>query len=327
MAVHASLFLTYYNFSFSISLIDSLIFNGLVAGMGMSFWFVVKYSSTDNQKFTNSILSLIGSTIIAVLIITFVGEWLSILIIPDPDYIDFVRNTIVWRTIISTLYMAFVIMFYYLIKHQANLKLKEEEELKLQSLLKQAELDVLKFQINPHFIFNSLNSISSLTISSPTKAQEMVIKLSDFLRSSLGKDNKHIHTLREELNQMHLYLDIEKIRFEDRLRLDNVIAEECLSMSIPSMILQPLYENAIKYAVYESIGNVSVDTHCFCEGADLFITISNSYSEDAGSHKGKGIGLNNIKTRLALLYNDSDLLQIEKNEGIFKVTMRIPQDR
>ncbi|MEQ8574197.1 MAG: histidine kinase, partial [Fulvivirga sp.] len=188
-----------------------------------------------------------------------------------------------------------------------------------------AELEMLKSQINPHFIFNSLNSVSALTLTNPDLAHEMVIKLSDFLRLSLGRSNKELHNVEEELKQMNLYLDIERIRFGDRLSLSQDINEICMKHSLPVMILQPLYENAIKYGVYGQLEKVEISTKCHCDEGTLFLSITNNYDSTSAPQKGKGIGLKNIRNRLELIYGPSDLVTIEKNKNIFTIHLQIPQ--
>ena len=119
---------------------------------------------------------------------------------------------------------------------------------------------MLRSQINPHFLFNSLNSVSSLTITDPDKARMMVIKLSELMRYALSRKDEQPVTLQSELDNLRLYLDIEKVRFGDRLEIEEKIDPGCLRAMLPVMILQPLYENAIKHGVYESTKKVMIRT-------------------------------------------------------------------
>ena len=135
---------------------------------------------------------------------------------------------------------------------------------------------MLKAQINPHFIFNSLNSISSLTLSSPEDAREMIVKMSEFLRYSLGQDSEQI-SLRVELDQIKRYLDIEKVRFGDQLVFESVMDQECLEWPVPRLILQPLFENAIKHGLYESIETVTISLAGSKKGNNILLTISNNF--------------------------------------------------
>jgi len=183
---------------------------------------------------------------------------------------------------------------------------------------------MLKSQINPHFIFNSLNSISSLTLSTPEKAREMIVKMSDFLRYSLVQENEQI-TLKDELDQINTYLDIEKIRFGDQLIFESAVDAECLNGQVPRMILQPLFENAIKYGVYESMEPVTIKLFCENMNCELSITITNNFDPETIIKKGEGIGLANIRQRLQLNYGNRDLLMTRLENDQFTVNLRIPQ--
>jgi LytS/YehU family sensor histidine kinase len=198
------------------------------------------------------------------------------------------------------------------------------KEAELNALVKDAELRSLKYQINPHFIFNSLNSISSLTLSNPTRAQEMTIKLSSFLRGTLSKNEKQKNKLSEEINNAKLYLEIEKIRFEDKLEFTEEIGEECGSIEVPSMILQPLFENAVKHGVYESTEKINIILRCKHENEYIRITVENNFDPDAIPKKGAGIGIKNIQNRLKLIYNQDNLVKVEKGSTTFKVNIFIP---
>jgi two-component system, LytTR family, sensor kinase len=186
------------------------------------------------------------------------------------------------------------------------------------------ELNLLKSQINPHFLFNSLNSISSLTITDAEKAQDMLIKLSEYLRYALKqKDNKPV-TLKEELDNCNRYLEIEKIRFGDKLITNFDIEIECYTKKLPVLILQPLYENAVKHGVYESLVPVKITTKVYMSGSKMNICISNDYDNTAITRKGEGIGLDNVKTRLNLFYNKKSELIIDKQEDSFFTTIILP---
>ncbi|MEM9856110.1 MAG: histidine kinase [Bacteroidota bacterium] len=325
MAAYSFLLFFIFGFSLYISIVDSIIHNLPIAGLGMAFWYIVQYLTPRPDHYTGPIFNLIAAVLASVSMASYGSYSLAKAINEDPSYLNFLAETLPWRIFIGALVMAVIVMIYYLLKSNRDLQEKEQEELELQGLLKQSELDMLKFQINPHFIFNSLNSISSLTITQPDKAREMVIKLSDFFRSSLGKGNEELQTIKEEMKRMELYLDIEKVRFGERLKLTHSFEDTCESLTVPNMILQPLYENAIKYGVYEQLEGVTIHTNCHCRDGNLHISITNNYDSEAIPQKGKGIGLKNIRTRLELIYGISDLVTIEKDQYQFTVKLLVPQ--
>lgn len=219
----------------------------------------------------------------------------------------------------------FYVLFFYAVNYYQGFREKVSNESKLKALVKEAELHALKSQINPHFLFNSLNSISSLTLSDPGKAHEMVINLSSLMRYSFKHFQTDKVTLREEIKNNQFYLKIEKVRFGDKLNALFNIDEGCLDAKIPNMILQPLYENAIKYGVYEATGPVDIVTSGYCNGDILEITITNNYDPDAVSRKGEGIGLRNIRDRLQIIYGNPLLMKVEDMKNKFIVTLSVPQ--
>ncbi len=214
-----------------------------------------------------------------------------------------------------------VILTYFLFVSLTNLSEKNAREAKLESLVKETELKMLRSQINPHFLFNSLNSISSLTITDPEKARDMVIKLSEFMRYALSKKDEQPVSLRSELENLRLYLDIEKVRFGDRLSTEENIDEKCLEIKMPVMLLQPLYENAVKHGVYESTESVRIITQAKIIDGYIEITISNNYDPAPSSRRGTGTGLLNVARRLELFYGNKASIKTTKENGIYTVTL------
>lgn len=219
---------------------------------------------------------------------------------------------------------AIVVLSYYLHIYARNLREKHETELQLQQSLKEVEISMLRSQINPHFLFNSLNSISSLTMVDADRAQEMVVKLSDYLRYTVSQEKAAIVALSKEIENIHRYLEIEKIRFGAKLQYSFSLTNDALAADIPAMILQPLYENAIKHGVYESTEPIIIETNAYMDNDILIVSIKNNYQEGAPMGKGAGIGLRNIAERLKLIYQNETLLHIKNENQVFEVTLIIP---
>ncbi len=291
--------------------------------IGASIWYVIRYSTLENYSPGRIILS----HLIAATIIVFIWLYLGVVIIKliHPYAEQWIDNNLAVNIFGGyMLYLTYVI-FFYAVNYYQGFKEKLRNEGKLKSLVKEAELHALKSQINPHFLFNSLNSISSLTMTDPAKAQEMVINLSSLMRYSLKHDQIDKVPFSEELNNNRLYLQIEKVRFGKKLNPVFEIDENCLDALIPNMILQPLYENAIKYGVYEATEPVGIITKSVCNNDVLEITITNNYDPNSMSKRGEGIGLRNIRDRLQIIYNNPMLMKVEDNKKEFKVTLAIPQ--
>jgi LytS/YehU family sensor histidine kinase len=167
--------------------------------------------------------------------------------------------------------------------------------------------------------------MSALTTIDPEKARSMILKLAEFLRYTLANNDQQKNKLKDELKNIKLYLEIEKIRFEDKFDFTEELTEECLEHEVPNMLLQPLFENAIKHAVYESLEKVNVNLKCSGENGYLKIEVSNTYDPETKSKKGTGVGLKNISERLKLIYHQDELMKVDKTDTVFRVTLFIPQ--
>jgi sensor histidine kinase YesM len=311
------------NIEIKFALLDSIVFNLLLAGLGLSFWYPAQYISIeDNFNYKIFLKHLISGIISSCLWLLF-GFLIINNFLKSPAYSDFFYSTLGWRFFIGLLFYFLINAFYYIIIYYNTLQEKIVKESELRNLVTEAELKSLKFQINPHFIFNSLNSMSALTTIDPDRARSMILKLADFLRYTLANNGKDKNRLEEELKNINLYLDIEKIRFEEKFDYIEEIEDGLLNLKVPNMILQPLFENAIKHAVYDSLGKITIKLKCIIENNFLKISIENNF-EDGYSKKGAGIGLQNIKSRLELIYGQKNLVDIKKEEDIFKVILYIP---
>lgn len=192
-------------------------------------------------------------------------------------------------------------------------------------LARETELANLRQQLQPHFLFNSLNSINALVITQPEEARKMVQQLSDFLRGTIRKDDKSFVSLDDELNHLGLYLDIEKVRFGHRLKTEITCDESLRALKLPALILQPVVENAIKFGLYDTTGEITIMIEARIEGSLLEIRVTNPFDEATSARAGTGFGLSAVQRRLDLLFNRSDLLKTEKQAGVFVTILRIPQ--
>lgn len=306
------------------SIVEASVVYLLFAAVGPAIWYVIRFNTPEN----NTILKLVLFHIIAASLIVLIWLYVGIVVIKvlSPEHALKVEGSVPARIFGGFLLYSILVVFFYAVNYYIDLKEKQKNEGELKSLVKEAELHALKSQINPHFLFNSLNSISSLTMSDPAKAQEMVINLSQLMRYSLKYDQREIVPFEKELENNKLYLKIEKVRFGSKLNPVFEIDEKCLDATIPNMILQPLYENAIKYGVYETTQPVDVITTCRLTGNFLEVSIRNTYDPDVGSKKGEGIGLKNIRERLKIIYSNPMLIKIDYTKTEFKVTLSVPQN-
>jgi len=323
--IHFSILFFQFRIPVNISLADSLIYNSILCVIGIAVWYVIRYSMPGNHPGFSFIFNHFTSLVL--LLVFWVGSGyasLNLLFRDNEVYMNFLGLSTPYRFVIGILLYAFIGLAYYLIIMYRDLQEKAKAETRLNELLKESELNMLKSQINPHFLFNSLNSISSLTITNPGKAQEMVVKLSEFLRYSVSSNINTFTTLDKELQNIQRYLEIEKIRFGEKLVFEFAMDPECYSRYVPVMILQPLFENAIKHGVYESTEPVKVMTACKTFADYFEIRISNDFDASAPAKKGSGIGLKNIRERLRLMYRNDSLLKTSVLNNVFQVILTIP---
>ena len=213
--------------------------------------------------------------------------------------------------------------------HYAALAAEEAREAALavaeaQTLARDAELHALRMQINPHFLFNSLHSIAALVTLDGVRAREMCIRLSDFLRTSLGVGERESVPLREELALARAYLEVEQVRFGARLQFSENIQDSCQDCAVPVLLLQPLVENAVKHGIAGLVEGGAIRLSVERLGASVHVSVENAFDADAPPPGRIGMGLPHVRRRLELRYGDAASMQAGGREGIYRVELRFP---
>ncbi len=199
-----------------------------------------------------------------------------------------------------------------------------ESSRRAELLAREAQLRALKAQINPHFLFNSLNSISALTSLDPARARQMCVGLADFLRASLRLGERDTVPFSEELALTNMYLDVEQARFGKRLRLVRDIDPACNTCEVPALLIQPLVENAVKHgiAMMAEGGEILLTGHR--DHDQLRFTVGNPFDPEAPVQTRNGIGLRNVRARLEARYGSAGRMQIDATEHNYLVTLTFP---
>jgi len=217
---------------------------------------------------------------------------------------------------------------YFGIKYYESLQQQREATLRAATLAQEAQLKMLRYQLNPHFLFNTLNAISTLILDNENRtANQTVMRLSEFLRYTLDQDPMKKVTLRQEVEAMNLYLTTERLRFGDRLRLEFAVEERALEALVPSLLLQPLIENSIKYAVSPSEQGGTIRVEGRARGIMLELAVAD---DGPGLNTGvtpgasRGVGLRNIRERLAVLYEDRHRFATLDNKPGLRVELGLP---
>lgn len=230
-----------------------------------------------------------------------------------------------WLDYIATFPLSFYVVLawsglYFGIKYYRMLQIQNEAVLKATNAAHQSQLKMLRYQLNPHFLFNTLNAISTLVLEGDTTtANHMVTRLSTFLRHSLDRDPVQKITLKKELDALNLYLTIEKIRFDDRLQLQFEVTPEASTALVPSLILQPLIENSIKYAIAASEDGGTIAIKAERKDDLLCIEVSDDGPGvpdllNLAPSDGGGVGLVNTRERLQVLYGTGQTFQVSNRQ-------------
>lgn len=213
---------------------------------------------------------------------------------------------------------------HYLLMAFEEARRAERNALELEVLAREAELRSLRAQIDPHFLFNALNSISSLTGSNPAAARQMCLELAEFLRESLRVGGVASIPLAEELALTEKYLAVERARFGPRLKVEREISAEAGTCGVPPLVLQPLVENAVRHGVANLVDGGFVRIAARRSGDQLHLTVENPVDPGVAAEPGEGVGLANVRGRLAALYGQEASVEIRRDGDVFRVELVLP---
>jgi two-component system, LytTR family, sensor kinase len=320
MTFHTWALTRYYLLPLNIALWDAVIFNMALMSAALGTALLTGYLPKAGN---------VQITIVAAIALAMAVQWISqqalVSLFDDPGYLTFLQASVPVRWALAFIFVIAAGM----ISHFNN-RLKEWQEAHAreaatQVMVREAELQKLQLQLQPHFLFNSLNSINALILGQPEKAGEMVQQLSDFLRATIRRADEKWITLAQEIDYLQLYLSIEKVRFGHRLEVRMDLDEQIHLWLIPPLLLQPLVENAIKFGLYGTTGKVVIHLHTRREDDHLQVEISNPFDEDMQPAGGSGFGLSGLRRRLYLLYARNDLLTSRIENNNFIVCLTLPE--
>jgi two-component system sensor histidine kinase AlgZ len=241
-----------------------------------------------------------------------------------PDFTSRLSHVIPLLLGLGVLFYLLSVNFYYVLLAEQASQEAEARMMQASILAREAELKALKAQVNPHFLFNSLNSISALTSSDAPRAREMCVLLGDFLRRTLGLGEKSAIPLEEELSLVRAFLAVEKIRFGSRIQMEENIQKETLEIQIPPLLLQPLVENAVAHGIANLVEGGWIRLNARCADGILSITVENNYDPDAPPRRRGGVGLANVRQRLLARYDERASFKVNTEGGSFRVSIMMP---
>jgi two-component system, LytTR family, sensor kinase len=319
-----ALLLNWYGLNWELALRDSLLTNVVLA---KACWLIsnnLYYYRPGQSRYLYVGLWCLFLAVCWVLLIRYL---LPLVPGTGPEYEALLIKSLPLRLFIGLLLISWVALMslvWYAHQDQKSQALRQADT---EKLAREAELFKLRQQLQPHFLFNSLNSINALIGSQPKEARKMIQQLSDFLRSTLKKEDQQWVTLEEEIQHLALYLEIEKMRFGHRLATAIDLEAASGQQKLPPMLLQPIVENAIKFGLYDTTEAVAITIAARQADNNLIISVSNPFDpQTTPPRKGTGFGLQGIRRRLYLLFARQDLLHTRSDQdNIFTTTLIIPQ--
>ncbi len=291
------------------------------------FYLVGNYLSTSTHRLRYVLLWILGAPLFVLLNTSII--WLCAPPYDDAlqrfgprtfqEWVEMIRGGFADQIFIYVAVVVAAHAYYYL----KRLQREERERYEYQQALAATELQVLKMQLHPHFLFNTLHGIATLVDSDPRNAKAMIIQLSNLLRKALDRDSSDLIPLDEELKFLREYLDLEKMRLGNRLKVDWKVAPEACPLLVPQMILQPLAENAIRHGIASAREGGWMEIVASVREGSLIVKLCNSVGGSASN--GTGVGLRNAQARLKYLYSGDARLQLEvSDDRVATVVLSVP---
>ncbi len=316
--------------TFFIAFMTSMQTNYLFALLSILIWYTCKHIPFERCHIL--ILFLIHF-LIAVVLVTFwitviYGSWYLVFGKTFFQHFD-VRMILGWQFTFGLMNYFLVAGIYYTMIYYQNFREKELAETNLKLLSRDAELKALKLQLNPHFLFNSLNSVNALITENAALARKMIAKLAEFFRMTLDIHDQQFISLQDELWYAEAYREIEEIRFGDKMQYEEELDATLLTKRVPSMLLQPLLENAIKHGIANRLDGGLIRLVIKAVDQKIRIEVTNPINRDSRIVVEKlltnGTGLSNLKKRLDQLYNENYKLAIDLSQpDLFRISLQIP---
>jgi two-component system sensor histidine kinase AlgZ len=284
----------------------------------LSPYYVCRSLPLRSAAKSKSVLNHVGAAIVLTGGVMLVGRFAASVLTPEFPGLDsrFAAAAPMLALMILMIYEMSVAL------HYAGLELEAARRAEI--LAREAQLKALKAQVNPHFLFNSLNSISALTTIDAGEARQMCIRLADFLRTSLRLGERSSIPFSEELALTKMYLDVEQVRFGGKLRLLHDVEPACDACDVPALIIQPLVENAVKHGIAMMAEGGEIVLTGRRERDSLRFTITNPFDPEAPSAGRNGLGLRNIRERLESRYGNAARLEITVEDRLYRVALTLP---
>ena len=300
--------------------------SGFILSMPMRYIYRALFGKPLGVVVVNVLVTCYVIALALRIIINYSYKWLA-----QPDW----QFRTMFEIFAGAVSMTFLLVcwsaIYFGVKYYESLQRQREAALRSAALAQEAQLKMLRYQLNPHFLFNTLNAISTLILDNQNRtANHAVTRLSDFLRYTLDQDPMKKVTLRQEIEALDLYMNTERLRFGSRLRLEYAVEEPALDALVPSLLLQPLIENAVKYAITPREDGGSIRIEGRTRGAMLELTVIDDgpgLRDGNALIEGRGVGLRNTRERLAVLYGEKHRFAVLNSHPGVRIEIGFPLEK
>lgn len=302
----------------------------IYAFMSLSAWYVCRAFPLQ----TTNIVRLLGATAAAAILSSVAWAcigigWANALEVIQPGLVpsEWLRESLPLLASAGVVLFLLASAVNYLITTFETARATERTALELRVLARESELKALRAQLDPHFLFNSLNSISALTATDPPSARAMTVKLAEFLRASMTYGALETITLEQEMSLVSRFLDIEKVRFGSRLTIDTKLDDSAKTCRIAPLLLQPIVENAVSHGIACLVNGGTIRVTGTCHGSRLHITVENPVDPGRRKNTGTGVGLENVRQRLHGLYGTDGRIDTADDATQFSASLSFPAVR
>jgi two-component system, LytTR family, sensor histidine kinase AlgZ len=293
----------------------------------LAAWYPCRATPLEKSSFTRLVLTHLTAAVVVSALWTSLARALAIALARHAGFVGLDQRlekhlSVLWATGVLLWFLS--VTFHYVLLAEQAAREAQERALEARILARDAELKALRAQVNPHFLFNCLHSISALTSADAGKARQMCILLADFLRTTLRLGGKETITLDEELALVRGYLAIEKVRFGARVHMEEQVEEETTGLLLPPLLLQPLVENAIRHGIANLPEGGIIRLAAERKDDAVSITVENSFDPDTPSSLKTGLGLDNIRQRLNARYGADASIAVRTDGNRFSVKLQLP---
>ena len=315
------------NFPWPVAVTDALFSNFLFGFMGLLAWYPTRYIPFQRHSPFYSIMA----HVVAGLLVLFVWVLITIgllngIFADHQAYIEFLNRSLAWRAGLGGLVYLVLVLIYYLVSNNQKLQERTQQQERLKVLVRDTELSMLKSQINPHFLFNTLNNIYTLSLKKSDQTPEVVIKLSEMLDYLLYQCNSDNVLLKSEIRLIENYLYLQEIRYDKRLKIDFQIEGKAIDQVISPMLLLPFIENSFKHGIGKHRNAAWIKIKLLIQDKSIDFQVKNSYQKqglEQEKNKSGGIGLSNVRKRLDLIYKNNHELKILSTDREYSVQLKL----